>query len=354
MPGQNVIRNESGRVPAHRDRSPRRDGLARWADAYLELAATTAASSRAVQRRDIERFIAFMRQVEGTDARERWTPRLAAAYRDALRGELDDAGRPRYGDRTIARMLAHLKTFARWIHGHAPFPLGEPMANLSVSAGAPPLAVERALTAGERRRLLDAADLLPEQGGRSRDRNRYPDASRRPRRKGYRPWRTRAVVYLLIETGMRRAAAVAADLDDVDWRRARVTVREKGGQRHTYKISREGLAALRDYVEQERPHDAGTLDSPALLLPAAENARSSGRLTPVAVNRAWNEAARKAGVDKSPHAARHAMGRHIVDRTGNVAAVQRQLGHKNAAYAMQYMRVAEEDLDAVLNERDAT
>jgi len=42
------------------------------------------------------------------------------------------------------------------------------------------------------------------------------------------------VVYLLIETGMRRAAAVAADLDDVDWRRAGVTVREKGGQRHTY------------------------------------------------------------------------------------------------------------------------
>jgi hypothetical protein len=37
--------------------------------------------------------------------------------------------------------------------------------------------------------------------------------------------------------------------------------------------------------------------------------------------------------------------------TGNIAAVQRQLGHREAAYAMQYMRVSEEDLEAVLNDR---
>lgn len=41
MPGQNVIRNDASGVPAGRDESPRRDGLASWADAYLELAATT-------------------------------------------------------------------------------------------------------------------------------------------------------------------------------------------------------------------------------------------------------------------------------------------------------------------------
>ena len=94
------------------------------------------------------------------------------------------------------------------------------------------------------------------------------------------------------------------------------------------------------------------MPSPALFLPAADNARSSRRLTPVAVNRAWNAVAAKADVaGRSPNAARHAMGRHVVQKTGNVAAVQRQLGHRNATYAMQYMRLSEEELDDIMNDR---
>jgi site-specific recombinase XerD len=351
MDPQTAIRKNVNALPALAEDVPA-DSLARWLEAYLGLEATTAASSRKVQRRDLERFRAFMRLEEKSDERARWTPRLSAAFVEALRNEVDRNGRRRYADRTIARVLAHLKTWSKWIHRHAPFPLGDPMHKVKVGMGAPPLAVDRALTPSERRRLLDAADLLPTQGGRSRDRHRYRDAAERPQRKGYRPWRTRAIVYLLVETGMRRAAAVNADLEDVDSPRARITVREKGGAQHTYKISREGLRAVQDYVDHERAADAEALQSPALLLPAADNARSSGRLSPVAVNRAWNEVAAKADVaGKSPHAARHAMGRHVVQKTGNVAAVQRQLGHRNASYAMQYMRVSEEELDDVVNDR---
>ena len=29
----------------------------------------------------------------------------------------------------------------------------------------------------------------------------------------------------------------------------------------------------------------------------------------------------------------HAMGRHIIETTGNIAAVQRQVGHRTAAYS---------------------
>jgi hypothetical protein len=74
------------------------------------LEATTAASSRKVQRRDLERFLAFMRLEEKSDERARWTPRLSAAFVEALRNEVDQNGRRRYADRTIARVLAHLKT----------------------------------------------------------------------------------------------------------------------------------------------------------------------------------------------------------------------------------------------------
>jgi hypothetical protein len=68
--------------------------------------------------------------------------------------------------------------------------------------------------------------------------------------------------------------------------------------------------------------------SNALFLPAASNANSSGRLTPGVINTIWNETCLWANMKgKTPYAARHAMGRHVMDKTGNVAAVQRQLGH---------------------------
>jgi hypothetical protein len=40
-----------------------------------------------------------------------------------------------------------------------------------------------------------------------------------------------------------------------------------------------------------------------------------------------------------------------IDKTGNVAAVQRQLGHKNAAYSLQYARITDAELQEVVDER---
>ncbi len=41
----------------------------------------------------------------------------------------------------------------------------------------------------------------------------------------------------------------------------------------------------------------------------------------------------------------------IIEKTGNVAAVQRQLGHKYAAYSLQYARITDEELNVVLDGR---
>ena len=70
------------------------------------------------------------------------------------------------------------------------------------------------------------------------------------------------------------------------------------------------------------------------------------------INEIWNEVCQIAGVEgKTPHSARHAMGKHIMEKTGNVAAVQRQLGHKNATYSMQYARITAEELRDIINDR---
>ena len=113
------------------------------------------------------------------------------------------------------------------------------MAKVKLPAVGMGLEVDRAITPAERRKLLDAADLLLTIGGLSRDRKRYK-TGQRPRRKGYRPYRNRAMVYTLIETGMRRGAITKLDMDHVNGRRKTLTVGEKGGTRTPIRLARRG------------------------------------------------------------------------------------------------------------------
>src|SRR5512144_2006873 len=70
------------------------DSLAGWLEAYFAVEVTTAASSRAVQRRDLSRFLAFLQAEEGSDGRSLWTSRLSRAFLNALRKELNADGPP--------------------------------------------------------------------------------------------------------------------------------------------------------------------------------------------------------------------------------------------------------------------
>jgi integrase len=330
------------------------DTVSWWAEQYFQFEVTTAKSSQKVQMRDIGLFIDYMTEEEGGDRRIAWSPRLSKAFQDHLRKEKDMSSVParrRWSDRSINRILAHLKTFSKWIHKLQPFPLGNPMEKIKLQPLGTGLEVERALTTAERRKILDAADLLVEIGGRSKDRSRFRGVER-PKRKGYRALRNRAIIYTLVETGMRRAAATKLDVGDVDFKKKTVTVEEKGGVSHSYQISNEGLEAIRDYLERERPQDNEKWRSSALFLSPATNPNGDGRLTPKVINDVWNEVSVIATVEgRTPHSARHAMGKHIMEKTGNIAAVQRQLGHKNAAYSMQYSRITAEELRDVINDR---
>lgn len=346
---QNAIRkNAVTLIPVVADDSER---LAWWVERYFQVAVTTSPASQRVQRRDLGVFLRYVVAETGTDQRLAWTPRLARAFQDHLQQTLTPQGHRAWGDKTVSRMLAHLKTFAKWLHTLQAFPLGNPMAAIKLPALGTGLDVERALTPAERHRLLDAADLVLVIGGRSKDRKRYKTEVR-PRRKGYRPYRNRAMVYTLLETGMRRAAITTLNLDDVDVARKTLTVREKGGAMHTYHISQEGLHALQAYVTHERPGDSAHWQCPALFLAASTVAQGTGRLAVLTVNTVWNSVCRLAGVyGRTPHSARHAMGKHIMAKTGNIAAVQKQLGHRQAAYAMHYARVTAAELSKVLDER---
>jgi integrase len=329
---------------------PPPDTLTWWAEHYFAVAVTSSAASRQVQQRDLRRFIEFMRVQAQTEQRRDWTPRRSQAFHAYLQ-RVTENGQRVWSDRTIHRILVHVKSFAKWLHHVRPFPRGHPMDALTLPPRGTGLAINRALTASERRHLLDAADRLVEIGGRSTDRHRHRGMTR-PQRKGYRALRNRAIIYTLVETGMRRAAVTNLNVVDVDFQEGIVTVTERGGVAHRYHISQAGLQAIHAYLERERPRDAAKWTSPALFLSPATTPHGNGRLTASVINTVWNAVARLAGIrGKTPHAARHAMGQHIMEKTGNVAAVQRQLGHRHAAYAVQYARVTAAELAAVINDR---
>jgi hypothetical protein len=141
------------------------ESLAWWMEQYFQHAVTTSPASQQVQRRDLRLFLWYLRVEEGTDQPAAWTPRLARAFQQHLRHTVTPEGRRAWSEKTVLRILAHLKTFARWVETHHPFLLGNPMAALKLPAIGTGLEVDRALTAAERRRLLDAADLLLTIGG---------------------------------------------------------------------------------------------------------------------------------------------------------------------------------------------
>ncbi len=328
------------------------DTLTWWADQYFRIEVTTSEKSRREQRRDIAYFIQFMKRETETDLRDHWIPRLSSAFQETLRNTYQD-GKRHWSDRTINRMMAHLKTFSKWIHKLKPFPLGNPMEKIKLMPVGTGLEIERALTPTERRRMLDFADQLIVNGGRSKDRNRYKDPTTRPIRKGYRAYRNRAIIYTLIETGMRRGAIPKTNLNSIDFKNKSISVQEKGGLVHSYKISNQGLQAIRDYLDRERDQDSEKNQSPALFLAATTKDSPNERLSSWTVNQIWNDVAKTAGIEgKTPHSARHAMGKHIIEKTGNIAAVQRQLGHKNAMYSMLYARITGKELESVLNDRE--
>lgn len=54
---------------------------------------------------------------------------------------------------------------------------------------------------------------------------------------------------------MRRNAVISINIHDIDFEKKTIGVLEKGGLTHKYKISQEGLNAIKTYIDRERSTD---------------------------------------------------------------------------------------------------
>jgi len=204
---------------------------------------------------------------------------------------------------TVNHHLASASGFLAWVAAQAPnaLPAGNPATGVGTLA-LPPLE-PRALNPAQVRSLKSVVDRLERfhqlKGRRAGDH----EASHAHGR----PLRDRAIVYLLLSTGLRREELVNLDLDQLApaipaglraAKRARLTgVRGKGNTTRTVFISADARVPLADYLEAERPDDVGKTTT-ALFCSAASIAsrHHDGQLSTRAVNLilerigAWHDA----------------------------------------------------------------
>jgi site-specific recombinase XerD len=173
-----------------------------------------------------------------------------------------------------------------------------------------------------------------------------------------RPKRDRAIVYVLLSTGLRREELIQLDLDQVaphtpeglrTARRAQILrVRGKGKTERTVFLSADARAALADYLAQERSRDA-TPGSQSLFLSAAGVAARApdGRLSLRTINLIlaqigrWHDAEIRDPTryisPLRPHDLRHTFAFQLAKVTGADAyELERRLGHRSQRYIQRY------------------
>jgi integrase len=342
------------------------DSFAEWAARYLTLAVIGVRSPEVTHKiaRHLDRFVGCFVESYGHDRITTCLKRDVVAWQRSLVAQ-------GLAPATVNNHLASLSGFTTWVAAHAPqvFPLGDPAKGIG-ELGLPALE-PRALTPSQVRSLKNLCDRL-ERFHQKKGQRWVRGVEPAPVRAQGRPWRDRAIVYVLLSTGLRREELVELDLGQVhpstveglrQARQGRISrVRGKGRTERTVFVSADARQALADYLERERPRDAGP-DATALFLSAVGiPARSTdGRLSPRAINLILDQIGRWHDAKLSdvtrhlsplrPHDLRHTFAFHLAKVTGADAyELERRLGHRSQRYIQRYTNPPEEVAAAYIEE----
>lgn len=155
-----------------------------------------------------------------------------------------------------------------------------------------------------------------------------------------------AILLLLSHSGIRVSELVNLDIDDIDYRNLTITVTRKGGNRDIVYINEEVIAALSDYIENERRD----LDNEHALFLSSRTG-NPGRLSVSAVERLVKKFGSGISINKvTPHTMRRTFGTSLYLDTGDINLTANALGHKNInTTAKYYVEIDEERKQMVRN-----
>ncbi len=224
---------------------------------------------------------------------------------------------------TVDRALVFLTEYSRWAaaQGDAPPTLADE------TAGVPKVPQQglapRGLAKQELRRFLKEVDL----------------------RVGVRD---KALVYLLLYTGLRLGEVARLQMEDVTLtaRRGSVRVRSewaKGGRERVVPLPAAARRVLQAYLAERGPEPG-----PLFL-------GQRGPLGHNGITRVVQKYARAAGVRLSPHTLRHCFAYRYLETTANdLVGLAAILGHSNLNTTMGYTRKRMEDLEVAVEEMEFT
>ena len=158
--------------------------------------------------------------------------------------------------------------------------------------------------------------------------------------------RDRAILETLYSTGIRVSELVALNMDDIDFLGEVVHIRGKGKKERISPISSSALQTIQHYLEfrNKRAQSNSNFDSKVLFVN-----KHGGRLSTRSVRRKMDKYLKMAGLDPtiSPHTLRHSFATHMLNNGADLRSVQELLGHQSLSTTQIYTHVTTRRLKEV-------
>jgi len=158
--------------------------------------------------------------------------------------------------------------------------------------------------------------------------------------------RDKAILETLYSTGVRVSELVALNMDDIDFLGEVVHVRGKGKKERIAPISSSALQVIQHYMEfrSKRAESDGNFDSKVLFVN-----KHGKRLSTRSVRRKMDKYLKMAGLDPSisPHTLRHSFATHMLNNGADLRSVQELLGHQSLSTTQVYTHLTSRKLREV-------
>ena len=151
--------------------------------------------------------------------------------------------------------------------------------------------------------------------------------------------RDRAMMMLMMDSGLRVSEATSLEADRVDWLNCSVTVMGKGRKERTVPFSAKTAQALLEYA---RARSQGRVQAPQFFLGRTGKALERTLVRKLMV--AYGKAAEIEGVRVSPHTLRHTFAVFYIRNGGDSFSLQEILGHSTLEMTKRYVHLARRDL----------
>ena len=154
--------------------------------------------------------------------------------------------------------------------------------------------------------------------------------------------RTRAMILLLLDTGIRRAELEGLDIDDVDLESGRAFIRHgKGRKQRVVPFSSLPGSSIKEYIQQYRGL------APGRLFLGVDRGEGREPLNKYHLGTVFQRLGDEAGVHANPHRFRHTFATWAIEAGAREIDVQYLLGHSTAVMTRKYAATYDASMAAV-------